>query len=96
MNQLFYGLVCMNLLFVTSAVCVVKPSTWSVAATVFSAVAWLFFNGPLEGNVLISINREHGLTVSDLLSFVAIAVAARGWMQHRGLTGNSDTGRPAQ
>ncbi|KDQ00522.1 hypothetical protein KKP62_06345 [Rhodococcus sp. GOMB7] len=83
MIGIFYGLVFMNLLFVTSTVCLMKPSTASVVVTVCAGVAWLFFNGPLEGQVLWSLNREHGLTVSDLMSLVAFGIAARGWNQVR-------------
>lgn len=84
MIGVFYGLVFMNLLFVTSTVCLMKPSRASVLATCGAAVAWLLFNGPLEGQVLISVTPQNGLTVSDLFSFIAFGIAARGWMQVRG------------
>ena len=93
MIGIFYGLVFMNLLFVTSTVCLMKPSTASVVVTVCAGVAWLFFNGPLEGQVLWSLNREHGLTVSDLMSLVAFGIAARGWNQVRKVRETVDADR---
>lgn len=78
MTSLFYGVLFMNLLFVTSAVCLVKPSRLSAVATVVAAVLWILFNGPLEGQVLWSVTSTNGLTVSDLLSFVALGIAVRG------------------
>ena len=39
------------------------------------AAAWVLFNGPLEGAVLLTLTRDHGLTVSDLLAVVAVLVA---------------------
>ncbi|MDI9915049.1 hypothetical protein [Rhodococcus sp. IEGM 1379] len=83
MTSLFYGLIFMNLLFVTSAVCLLKPSTASAVATAVAAVAWILFNGPLEGQVLWSLNSQHGLTVSDLLGFAAFGIAVRGWIRVR-------------
>ena len=40
-----------------------------------AAVAWVLFNGPLEGPVLLTFSRDHGLTVSDLLAVLAVLVA---------------------
>lgn len=52
------------------------------AAVVVAAVGaiWMLVNGPVEGYVLLSVTRTHGLTVADLPSvalFVASAVIAR-------------------
>ena len=40
------------------------------------AVAWVLFNGPIEGPILLTFSSDHGLTVSDLLAVVAVVVAA--------------------
>ena len=40
------------------------------------AVAWVLFNGPIEGPILLTFSSDHGLTVSDLLAVVAVLVAA--------------------
>ena len=40
------------------------------------AVAWVLFNGPIEGAILLTFSSDHGLTVSDLLAVVAVLVAA--------------------
>ena len=71
----FYPLVFMNLLFAATTLCLARPSRASAAATVAAAVLWLFGNGPLEGQVLWEFDATHGLTVSDLLSVAAVAIA---------------------
>lgn len=93
MINLFYGLIFMNLLFVTSAVSVVKPSRGSVVASIVAALAWLLFNGPLEGQVLWSVTSHNGLTVSDLLGFAALGIAVRGWMKVRNTRKSHNSGR---
>ena len=72
----FYPLVFMNLLFAATTLCLARPSRASAAATVAAAVLWIFGNGPLEGQVLWEFDATHGLTVSDLLSVAAVAIAA--------------------
>ena len=39
------------------------------------AAAWVLFNGPIEGPILLTLSTDHGLTVSDLLAVVAVLVA---------------------
>ena len=39
------------------------------------SVAWVLFNGPIEGPILLSFSKDHGLTVSDLLAAVGVLVA---------------------
>lgn len=40
------------------------------------AVIWVLVDGPVEGATLVVVTPDHGLTVADLLSFAALAVAA--------------------
>jgi hypothetical protein len=40
------------------------------------SAAWVLFNGPIEGPVLLVLSTNHGLTVSDLLAAVGVLVAA--------------------
>jgi hypothetical protein len=40
-----------------------------------ASLAWVLFNGTLEGAVLLTFSTDHGLTVSDLLGVVGVAVA---------------------
>ncbi|KXF52025.1 hypothetical protein AXA44_11395 [Rhodococcus sp. SC4] len=77
----FYPLVFMNLLFAATTLCLARPSRLTAAATVAAAVLWLFGNGPLEGQVLWEFDATHGLTVSDLLSAVALGIAIWGFRQ---------------
>jgi multisubunit Na+/H+ antiporter MnhG subunit len=39
------------------------------------SVAWVAFNGRLEGPVLITFTQAHGVTVSDLLAVLGVLVA---------------------
>ena len=39
------------------------------------AAAWVLFNGPIEGPILLTISSSHGLTVSDLLAVLGVLVA---------------------
>jgi hypothetical protein len=39
------------------------------------SAAWVLFNGPIEGPILLTISSTHGLTVSDLLAVVGVLVA---------------------
>ena len=39
------------------------------------SAAWLLFNGPIEGPILLTLSTDHGVTVSDLLAVVAVLVA---------------------
>ncbi len=39
------------------------------------SVLWLVFNGPMEGAVLLSFGRAHGLTVADLVGLLGLGIA---------------------
>ena len=41
-----------------------------------ASLAWVLFNGTLEGPVLTPLTAGHGITVSDLLGVLGVAVAA--------------------
>ncbi|MFC9357206.1 hypothetical protein ACFTZB_11585 [Rhodococcus sp. NPDC057014] len=81
MAPLFYPLVFMNFLFAATTLCLARPSHLTAGATVVAAVVWIFGNGPLEGQVLWEFDATHGLTVSDLLSVAALAVAVWGFRE---------------
>ncbi|MFC7960289.1 hypothetical protein [Rhodococcoides kroppenstedtii] len=83
MTSVFHGLVAMNSLFAASAWCLARPTRLSAAATAVASVGWLFLNGPIEGRVLVVISPQHGITESDLLSVVGVAIAATGWWRWR-------------
>jgi hypothetical protein len=58
---------------------VMWPRRGTYAAVIACALLWLRLNGPLEGYILVSIARGHGLTLGDLLvpvEFLAIAVVS--------------------
>ena len=40
-----------------------------------ASLAWVLFNGPIEGAVLLTFSPDHGVTVSDLLGVVGATVA---------------------
>jgi predicted transcriptional regulator len=39
------------------------------------ALIWPFANGILEGDILLTLDSTSGITVSDLLSVLAVAIA---------------------
>jgi hypothetical protein len=77
-SQFFHALVLLNLLFVTGAVCLVKPNWISVVAVTVAGVAWVLGNGPIEGKNLLVFTPDDGVTESDLLSIAGWAIAALG------------------
>ncbi|MGU3293282.1 hypothetical protein [Williamsia sp. M5A3_1d] len=74
----FYALVIMNLLFVSGAWSLARPSYASSGVLAGIAVLWLLANGPIEGHVILSFTLHHGVTESDLLSLVAVLIAGLG------------------
>lgn len=54
------------------------PQRRTVVAVVLLVAAgiWFLVNGPVEGRTLVVVTPEHGLTVADLFSLVALAAAA--------------------
>ena len=75
MNELFYSIAAMNALFSSMAWCAAKPNKWSILAVLAFALIWPFVNGMLEGNLLLTLSSTHGITVSDLLSVLAVVIA---------------------
>lgn len=73
----FHALLILNLLFVTAGWALARPSRPAAAVLVAVGLAWILWNGPLEGATLISFDTDHGVTESDLLSVVAFGIA--GW-----------------
>ncbi|ETD32177.1 hypothetical protein [Williamsia sp. D3] len=81
---LFYGLVLLNLLFVTGAWCLARPSRAAAVILILVSILWVLFNGPIEGHVLLSYTYQNGLTESDLLSLVGVIIAMRAfWLRKR-------------
>lgn len=81
---LFYGLVLLNLLFVTGAWCLARPSRAAAVVLILVSVLWVLFNGPIEGHVLLSYTYQNGLTESDLLSLTGLIIALRAlWIRRR-------------
>ncbi|GAB84223.1 hypothetical protein RVF83_11020 [Gordonia rubripertincta] len=74
--SVFHALVLLNLLFVTGAWCLARPTYRAAAVLAFLSVAWLFGNGPIEGRVLVTITVDHGFTESDILSIIGVGIAA--------------------
>ncbi|WP_305092773.1 hypothetical protein [Prescottella sp. R16] len=79
MTDVLYPVLALNLLVVVGAWCLARPSRTAAGCLVALAVTWVFVNGPLEGHILWTLTPEHGVTVSDLLSVAAVAVAVRTW-----------------
>jgi hypothetical protein len=74
-QQLFYSIAALNALFSSMAWCAAKPNRWSILAVLTFALIWPFVNGILEGNLLLKVSSTRGITVSDLLSVLAVVIA---------------------
>lgn len=55
----------------------IRARVVTAAALVVGAVIWVLVNGPVEGKVLVVLDRNHGITVADLLSVAAVLVAGQ-------------------
>ena len=92
--QLFYSIAAMNALFSSLAWCAAKPNRASILSVILFAVIWPFTNGPLEGHTFMVLAPSDGITVSDMLSVVAIIVAAvQGVRQTGGRTSRARSDR---
>ena len=77
MPQVFHALVIMNLLFVSGAWCLARPSRPAAVVVLVASVLWVLFNGPIEGHVLVVLSPgRHGITESDLLSVIGAGIGA--------------------
>ncbi|TYQ10696.1 UNVERIFIED_ORG: hypothetical protein L601_002100000220 [Gordonia westfalica J30] len=74
--SVFHALVLLNLLFVTGAWCLARPSYRAAVGMAAASVAWFMWNGPIEGRILVTINIDHGFTESDVLSILGVGIAA--------------------
>ena len=76
MPQIFHALVIMNLLFVSGAWCLARPSRPAAFVVAAASVLWVLFNGPIEGHVLVVLSPgRHGITESDLLAVLGAGIA---------------------
>ncbi len=55
--------------------CVVHPRLVLLAGVGALDVIWLLTNSPIEGPVLLSLTKYHGLTVADLAVLVTVPAA---------------------
>ena len=53
-------------LLAVTAWAALRPGLLTYAALAAAVVAWLVANKPVEGPVLFTISRDHGLTLADL------------------------------
>ncbi|MDH3022478.1 hypothetical protein QEN41_21105 [Gordonia alkanivorans] len=74
--SVFHALVLLNLLFVTGAWCLARPTYRAALVLAAVSFAWFMWNGPIEGRVLISVSMNHGFTESDILSIIGLGIAA--------------------
>ena len=74
-TTVFYSLVILNLLFVTGAWSLARPSYPVAAVLAALSGAWFFWNGPIEGRVLISLTPDRGFTESDILCVAGVVLA---------------------
>lgn len=63
------------LLCVVVVVTLTWPAWWVRLVLVLVSVGWLVANGPVEGDVLWSLDATHGITVADLFGVAGVAIA---------------------
>lgn len=73
--DIFHALVLLNMLFACGLWTLLRPSVRAAAVLAAVAVAWIVWNGPIEGAVLVTLTASHGITESDLLSVVALIIS---------------------
>lgn len=62
-----------------------RQSSWRpVGEILLLAAAWLLANGPVEGPVLWTPMRQHGLTLADLVAGPAVVIALMVAVQRAG------------
>ena len=76
-----FALVVLAALLAVAATLVVRPAWVLVALMVGLDVLWLLVNGPMEGEVLLRLTADHGVTVADLLVPATLPVLAYGALQ---------------
>ncbi|WP_299576209.1 hypothetical protein [uncultured Williamsia sp.] len=74
--SMLHALVLMNLLFASALWAMLRPSIVAAVICVVVAIAWVIWNKPIEGSILLTLTPVHGVTESDLLSVAAVLVAA--------------------
>ena len=79
----FHALVLLNLLFASGLWALMRPSGRASLVLAGVAVAWIIWNGPIEGATLIAFSSRHGVTESDLLSLVAFWIAGSSYERMR-------------
>ncbi|NDK90064.1 hypothetical protein GYA93_10790 [Gordonia desulfuricans] len=73
--DIFHALVLLNLLFACGLWTLLRPSVRAAVTLLVVAVAWVIWNGPIEGATLVTFTRTNGLTESDLLSVGAAGIS---------------------
>lgn len=70
------------ILCAAAVACVVRPSRAAAWLLVVCSAVWLpLNNGHMEGPVLLTVSRDHGLTFADLAAYGGWAIAA--WTLYR-------------
>ena len=75
-QELFGSVVTLSALFASIAWCLARPNLASMLSTLGLAVLWPFVDTPLNGRLLMVLSDEKGVTQSDLISALAVAVVA--------------------
>ncbi len=92
--DLFYAVLAMNVLFATAAYCAVSKTRLSIILLVITCVAWLPLNSPIEGHVLITFSKQHGVTSADLLTVAGIVLALVQHMRLRSAPKRDGSNKP--
>ena len=70
----------------TAAAAVIRPAWGLVALLLGLEALWVLINGPVEGEVLVRLTADHGITVADLLVPATLPVLAFAVLRLRPVT----------
>lgn len=73
--DLFHAILLLDLLLISAAWSLARPSFLISIVLGLLSIAWLFLNQPLEGRILLVFSPRNGLTESDLLVVLGLGLA---------------------
>jgi hypothetical protein len=67
------------LLGAATVLAVLRPSLLTVALTFVAGAGWALADKPVEGYTIVVLSRDHGITIADLFSVLAVLIALTAW-----------------
>ena len=58
---------------------ILRPRLLTVALTFAAGAGWALADKPVEGYTVFALRRDHGVTIADLVSVLAVLIALTAW-----------------